>query len=135
LVVLPLYLARVGTPPAVIGGFFTASGAMTAVLVAFSGLLADRFGRRRFLIAGTVLPIASYLIFAATTDVPWLIVASALGRVGLANGAAGALTIVSRSEEHTFELQSPYDLVCRLLLEKKKDTICVDIEVPLIWMC
>src|SRR5438094_1579043 len=27
---------------------------------------------------------------------------------------------VLRSEEHTSELQSPYDLVCRLLLEKKK---------------
>src|SRR5207248_11481920 len=27
---------------------------------------------------------------------------------------------VERSEEHTSELQSPYDLVCRLLLEKKK---------------
>src|SRR5207248_10579338 len=26
---------------------------------------------------------------------------------------------VGRSEEHTSELQSPYDLVCRLLLEKK----------------
>src|SRR5437867_6996564 len=25
-----------------------------------------------------------------------------------------------RSEEHTSELQSPYDLVCRLLLEKRK---------------
>src|SRR5207248_10550593 len=30
-----------------------------------------------------------------------------------------ARTVV-RSEEHTSELQSPYDLVCRLLLEKKK---------------
>src|SRR5258708_25593974 len=28
----------------------------------------------------------------------------------------------SRSEEHTSELQSPDHLVCRLLLEKKKDT-------------
>src|SRR5207248_11138902 len=27
----------------------------------------------------------------------------------------------NRSEEHTSELQSPYDLVCRLLLEKKKN--------------
>src|SRR5437867_8881215 len=26
----------------------------------------------------------------------------------------------ARSEEHTSELQSPYDLVCRLLLEKKQ---------------
>src|SRR5207248_10873931 len=30
------------------------------------------------------------------------------------------LPVVIRSEEHTSELQSPYDLVCRLLLEKKK---------------
>src|SRR5574340_300748 len=28
---------------------------------------------------------------------------------------------VGRSEEHTSELQSPKDLVCRLLLEKKKE--------------
>src|SRR5438094_7331855 len=28
-----------------------------------------------------------------------------------------------RSEEHTSELQSPYDLVCRLLLEKKNQLI------------
>src|SRR5437867_9615961 len=28
-----------------------------------------------------------------------------------------------RSEEHTSELQSPYDLVCRLLLEKKKQQV------------
>src|SRR5438034_3794327 len=30
---------------------------------------------------------------------------------------------VDRSEEHTSELQSHSDLVCRLLLEKKKDKI------------
>src|SRR2546426_4610432 len=30
---------------------------------------------------------------------------------------------VLRSEEHTSELQSPCNLVCRLLLEKKKKTI------------
>src|SRR5690606_40268273 len=37
----------------------------------------------------------------------------------LAAAAAVALT-VSRSEEHTSELQSRENLVCRLLLEKKK---------------
>src|SRR5438094_3198671 len=36
---------------------------------------------------------------------------------GVAIANAGLIT---RSEEHTSELQSPYDLVCRLLLEKKK---------------
>src|SRR5207248_8474517 len=30
------------------------------------------------------------------------------------------ITGFDRSEEHTSELQSPYDLVCRLLLEKKQ---------------
>src|SRR5256885_11779477 len=30
---------------------------------------------------------------------------------------------LQRSEEHTSELQSPCNLVCRLLLEKKKNTI------------
>src|SRR5256885_8521001 len=29
----------------------------------------------------------------------------------------------TRSEEHTSELQSPCNLVCRLLLEKKKSTV------------
>src|SRR5437868_9773831 len=31
----------------------------------------------------------------------------------------------SRSEEHTSELQSRFDLVCRLLLEKKKNKLSV----------
>src|ERR1039457_7585668 len=31
-------------------------------------------------------------------------------------------TALPRSEEHTSELQSPCNLVCRLLLEKKKNT-------------
>src|SRR5256885_5057615 len=31
----------------------------------------------------------------------------------------------ARSEEHTSELQSPCNLVCRLLLEKKKDKLLV----------
>src|SRR5258708_23741221 len=34
-----------------------------------------------------------------------------------------------RSEEHTSELQSPDHLVCRLLLEKKKEQIYIDIHV------
>src|SRR5256885_3463593 len=33
--------------------------------------------------------------------------------------AGGAINFSSRSEEHTSELQSPCNLVCRLLLEKK----------------
>src|SRR5256885_9802207 len=35
------------------------------------------------------------------------------------SGIAGGATLLTRSEEHTSELQSPCNLVCRLLLEKK----------------
>src|SRR5207248_10914445 len=40
--------------------------------------------------------------------------------LALTAAATGNLVFGTRSEEHTSELQSPYDLVCRLLLEKKK---------------
>src|SRR5437868_10089261 len=47
-----------------------------------------------------------------------------------------AIEVAARSEEHTSELQSRFDLVCRLLLEKKKN---VDSQTPMhrcssIWM-
>src|SRR5260370_17049279 len=37
--------------------------------------------------------------------------------------ALARLVLVERSEEHTSELQSHLNLVCRLLLEKKKNNI------------
>src|SRR5206468_7391692 len=49
-----------------------------------------------------------------------LVEARQLG-LGLGRGVViGILVIDRRSEEHTSELQSRSDLVCRLLLEKKK---------------
>src|SRR5437868_10690635 len=45
---------------------------------------------------------------------------TAAGRGGAASGRRARRT---RSEEHTSELQSRFDLVCRLLLEKKNLTI------------
>src|SRR4029077_21297076 len=36
-------------------------------------------------------------------------------------GGGGAVEVGGRSEEHTSELQSHLNLVCRLLLEKKED--------------
>src|SRR5688500_19470970 len=41
-------------------------------------------------------------------------------RDGFALEIADLLDLRARSEEHTSELQSPCNLVCRLLLEKKK---------------
>src|SRR2546421_9467954 len=41
-----------------------------------------------------------------------------------------ARNVLRRSEEHTSELQSRSDLVCRLLLEKKKNITSNHIHIP-----
>src|SRR2546426_5736007 len=52
---------------------------------------------------------------------------SSIGQARWVDGSARAERHLrkSRSEEHTSELQSPCNLVCRLLLEKKKSTPCI----------
>src|SRR5256885_11602989 len=40
--------------------------------------------------------------------------------------AKASRIVLARSEEHTSELQSPCNLVCRLLLEKKKIAVDAD---------
>src|SRR2546430_3790759 len=46
----------------------------------------------------------------------------------------GAVDLEIRSEEHTSELQSQSNLVCRLLLEKKKKEY-IDIFIPVLYPC
>src|SRR5256885_17256215 len=45
---------------------------------------------------------------------------SSVEKSSTAGKAAKSSAFIVRSEEHTSELQSPCNLVCRLLLEKKK---------------
>src|SRR5256885_8706471 len=53
-----------------------------------------------------------------------LVRARAAAELGALRYANGRLVVgEARSEEHTSELQSPCKLVCRLLLEKKKNTV------------
>src|SRR5215468_12763245 len=79
------------------------------------------------------LPLHFSLFFffndTATTEIytlslhdalPIFAVLSFLGATNL--GELGGFSGDNRSEEHTSELQSHHDLVCRLLLEKKKKT-------------
>src|SRR5256885_11373136 len=61
--------------------------------------------------------------------------ASALTGAGASHGGGGLQLYRSlqwgRSEEHTSELQSPCNLVCRLLLEKKKHEALRCLRPPL----
>src|SRR5699024_12878043 len=62
-------------------------------------------------------------IFVATVGVAWAPTPVALAAAWVAAQAAYNMCFGAiRSEEHTSELQSRFDLVCRLLLEKKKTT-------------
>src|SRR5260370_28377508 len=79
------------------------------------------------------LPVASLLFFfndTATTEIYTLSLHDALPilparpcRPMFSIRSPEALHRRGRSEEHTSELQSHLNLVCRLLLEKKKNTI------------
>src|SRR5256885_8312379 len=56
-----------------------------------------------------------------------------LGRDVVVSAGAKVLGGFERSEEHTSELQSPCNLVCRLLLEKKKKKIYRVLIVAELW--
>src|SRR5690606_41413589 len=61
------------------------------------------------------LVLISTVLFWATQATSWNLLSGFAGYFSFGQGAF-------RSEEHTSELQSRENLVCRLLLEKKKDT-------------
>src|SRR5437867_9492296 len=90
------------------------------------------------------LPISFFFSATATTGIYTLSLHDALPiwthRGGARGGASfrsagdghrpARLGLAGRSEEHTSELQSPYDLVCRLLLEKKNKLLTAFIPEP-----
>src|SRR5258708_20463078 len=77
-----------------------------------------------FIAAGTTL-LALHTIDLNVAIILWTLAASVAG-INVALKAPSPtqqqLLAQARSEEHTSELQSPDHLVCRLLLEKKKQT-------------
>src|SRR4029453_18687518 len=90
-IVLPIYFSKAGLDATLIGQLYTVSAVTSALLLIVFGVLADRFGRKPFVILGTLLPAISYLILLTTTDPLLLTFAAALGGVGLTNGLSGAL--------------------------------------------
>src|SRR3989454_3293712 len=66
-----------------------------------------------------------YLLCGLGGAVLSLVLGWGFGRINPVVGASAAVygVLLARSEEHTSELQSPCNLVCRLLLEKKKNHV------------
>src|SRR5699024_6702378 len=76
----------------------------------------------RFLLARAIHPaklLWPCTIPSTTSPLPLMAMKFTVRQKSNSTGAATALSMC-RSEEHTSELQSRFDLVCRLLLEKKK---------------
>src|SRR5207248_6930539 len=73
---------------------------------AISRRLTDRY--RETIVGGVLVKKRTDLLTSREVEVLQLI----------AEGESNKQIAAERSEEHTSELQSPYDLVCRLLLEK-----------------
>src|SRR5437879_8797819 len=66
-------------------------------------------------------PIRAVLVEPRLKLVRAVVLAGVTALVGLVAYGQVTTTVAARSEEHTSELQSPMYLVCRLLLEKKKE--------------
>src|SRR5260370_6209498 len=76
-------------------------------------------GVKKYFISNTPCGVAMYFPeIARLTVVSWTPTASAICTIVI-----GLRNALSRSEEHTSELQSHLNLLCRLLLEKKK--LCI----------
>src|SRR5437762_9400189 len=71
---------------------------------------------------GLVVPVTMVVTFIAMKMLGQSFNLMTLGGLAAAVGLVidDKIVVVERSEEHTSELQSPMYLVCRLLLEKKK---------------
>src|SRR5271157_4365619 len=78
--VVPLvYLLEVGYKPSTIGLIYGVAAIANTVAYIPFGILADKYGRKIFLIVGGLIPFISYTIFGLTLSPYWLIVAGILG--------------------------------------------------------
>lgn len=89
-VVAPLYLLSKGVSAAGLGVLFTASFIVSALLTAPIGIMADRWGRKPFLVAFTVLMLLWGVTYTTTAYVPLLLVVSAVAGIGRGGGGMGA---------------------------------------------
>ncbi|MFI5450500.1 MAG: MFS transporter [Candidatus Bathyarchaeia archaeon] len=90
--VVPLvYLLEVGYAPSLIGAIYALGAVANTIAYIPFGMLADKYGRKVFLIVGGFIPVISYAIFGLTLNPYLLIFASILGGIGLAGGLGVAI--------------------------------------------
>ena len=96
-VVLVLYLAGLGLDALTIGAILTLTLVGDTLVSLWLTTNADRIGRRRVLVAGSLLMTAAGLVFAATSWVPLLIVAATIGVISPTGNEVGPFLAVEQA--------------------------------------
>jgi len=96
-VVLVLYLAAAGLDPLAVGVVLTLTLVGDVVISLWLTTNADRFGRRRVLVAGSFLMLLAGIVFAATSWLPLLIIAGAIGVVSPTGNEVGPFLAVEQA--------------------------------------
>ena len=82
MVFITAYLPQVGVGPEVVGLVLGAEGASMVLTAIPLGMYSDRRGRKGLLLIASVILPPSILVFAFTTDVVWLVLASVVAGIG-----------------------------------------------------
>jgi MFS family permease len=96
-VVLVLYLAGLGLDAITIGLILTLTLVGDTVISLFLTTSADRIGRRRVLIAGSLLMVGAGVVFALTSWVPLLILAATIGVISPTGNEVGPFLAVEQA--------------------------------------
>jgi MFS family permease len=96
-VVLVLYLAALGIDSTLIGVILTLTLLGDTVISLWLTTRADRIGRRRVLVAGSILMIVAGIVFAITSWVPLLILAATIGVISPTGNEVGPFLAVEQA--------------------------------------
>src|SRR5215469_15354713 len=117
-VVLVLYLSKLGLNEFVIGSLLSATLIGDAVISLWMTTSADRFGRRRILIAGAGLMLFAAVLFALTDRVALLLIAAIIGVISPSGYEVGPFLPVEQAalsqivpDEHRTQVFGWYNLV------------------------
>jgi MFS family permease len=96
-VVLVLYLAALGLDSITIGAILTLTLLGDTVVSLWLTTRADRLGRRRVLVVGSLLMVVAGVAFALTRDVPLLILAATIGVISPTGNEVGPFLAVEQA--------------------------------------
>lgn len=96
-VVLVLYLAALGLGAFTIGAILTLTLVGDTIVSLWLTTNADRIGRRRVLVVGSLLMVVAGIVFATTTWIPLLIVAATIGVISPTGNEVGPFLAVEQA--------------------------------------